>query len=103
MNRITLKVTDQYGEYDTETLPVTISTTLTAKLHVAEGSTAVGIRPLTVKLIGSGYYNLSAGLDVNNIRRLTWNFGDGSPEITDTTLVKGRVRMTIHMRQQFSI
>lgn len=89
-NEVTLMVTDSFGKSNSVTKSVEIDSILVANLKARSDKGSVGTAPFEAKLEARGFYNLSSGTDVNNIKSITWDFGDGSPQERTTNLDKGR-------------
>jgi len=74
--KVTLKVTDNEGNTDTDDVTITVTTKPVAKIYAYPTS---GESPLTVNFDGSGSYDPdSSSMPDKGIVFWNWNFGDGS-------------------------
>lgn len=91
---VTLRVTDGFNRSTTATRTVQVDSTLVVRAAVEAPSSQAGPSPLRVNLVGSAYINLADGHDENNVRRLAWDFGDGTTSSAETTDGSSRVSHT---------
>jgi PKD repeat protein len=88
-NKVTLMVSDSSGQTDTTTQVIFIESTLMARINTLN-SVAVGHAPLEVTFQAQGFYNLLEGFDYSTIKKIVWDFDDGSSIVTDTNLINGK-------------
>lgn len=80
---VTLRVTDGFNRSATATRAIQVDSTLVARVQADPSTPRAGATPLRVTFLGAAYLNLAQGHDVNNVRSVAWDFGDGLRETYD--------------------